>query len=158
MLGNEIGVWHLGNRETRLRNGTGGELRWRAVFPGEHPVLEVDGREIDVTGWRGSQNHNWGTKHTDRYAWAQCNVFEGAPDTYMEMMSARLKIGPVWTPRFPEEFRRYRGYDMMPYLPAELLNLVNYFVRNVCHQPTSPQLRIPATRQHKHDTKQDYTS
>jgi len=71
--------------------------------------LEVDGLKIDVTGWRGSQNHNWGTKHTDRYAWAQCNVFEGAPDTYMEMMSARLKIGPVWTPAISFLVLNHRG-------------------------------------------------
>jgi len=71
--------------------------------------LEVDGREIDVTGWRGSQNHNWGTRHTDRYAWAQCNVFDGAGDTFMEMMSARLKIGPLWTPYISFLVLRHRG-------------------------------------------------
>ncbi len=72
-------------------------------------TLEVNGAEIDVTGWRGSQNHNWGTRHTDQYAWAQSNVFQGAPDTFMEMMSARLKIGPVWTPYLSFLVLQHRG-------------------------------------------------
>jgi len=71
--------------------------------------LKVNGREFDVTGWRGSQNHNWGTRHTDQYAWAQSNVFEGSPDTFMEMMSARLKIGPVWTPYISFLVLQHRG-------------------------------------------------
>lgn len=37
-----------------------------AVFNGS---LAVDGKEIDVANWVGSQNHNWGAKHTDLYAW-----------------------------------------------------------------------------------------
>jgi len=72
-------------------------------------ALEVNGRPVDVTGWRGSQNHNWGTRHTDRYAWAQCNVFQGAPDTYMEMMSARLRIGRFWTPPLSFLVLMHRG-------------------------------------------------
>jgi hypothetical protein len=31
-------------------------------------TLTVDGREIPIGGWRGSQNHNWGSRHTDAYA------------------------------------------------------------------------------------------
>ena len=71
--------------------------------------LEVDGVKVDVKGWRGSQNHNWGTRHTDRYAWAQCNVFDGASDTYMEMMTARLRVGPVWTPAISFLVVNHRG-------------------------------------------------
>lgn len=26
--------------------------------------------------------------------------------------------GPIWTPDLPQQFRKYRGYDMTPYLPA----------------------------------------
>ena len=69
----------------------------------------MDETNIDVNGWQGSQNHNWGTKHTDQYAWAQSNTFEGAPGTYMEMMSARLRLGPVWSPYLSFLALHHRG-------------------------------------------------
>ena len=65
-----------------------------AVFEG---VLTVDGEAIRIEGWRGSQNHNWGSKHTDSYAWGQVAGFDNAPDVFLECSTARLRIGPVWT-------------------------------------------------------------
>lgn len=84
-------------------------------------TLTVDGNPIDVTGWKGSQNHNWGEKHTDRYAWAQCNTFADRPDTYMEMMSARLKLGPVWTPYINFLALHYRGQSLFFNSPVSML-------------------------------------
>ncbi|MCE9658777.1 MAG: hypothetical protein K8R60_09480 [Burkholderiales bacterium] len=60
--------------------------------------LVVDGESVDVRGWVGSQNHNWGSKHTDSYAWSQVAGFDGAPGTFLECSTARLKLGPFWTP------------------------------------------------------------
>jgi hypothetical protein len=60
--------------------------------------LEVDGERIAIEGWRGSQNHNWGSRHTDRYAWGQVAGFDGAPDAFLECSTARLRVGPIWTP------------------------------------------------------------
>ncbi len=51
-----------------------------------------------IDDWVGSQNHNWGSRHTDRYAWAQVVGFDGAPTAFLECISAKLKIGPLWTP------------------------------------------------------------
>ena len=39
-----------------------------AVFNGN---LNVNGENIDIANWVGSQNHNWGSKHTDNYAWGR---------------------------------------------------------------------------------------
>jgi hypothetical protein len=61
-------------------------------------TLDVDGESIAIDGWRGSQNHNWGTRHTDRYAWGQVAGFDGAPDAFLECASARMRLGPLWTP------------------------------------------------------------
>jgi hypothetical protein len=61
-------------------------------------VVSVNGTAIDVKGWVGSQNHNWGSKHTDSYAWGQVAGFDGAPRTFLECSTARLKLGPLWTP------------------------------------------------------------
>lgn len=61
-------------------------------------TIEVDGETVDVTDWVGSENHNWGRKHTDTYAWGQVAGFDEAPDAFLEAITARLKIGPLWTP------------------------------------------------------------
>lgn len=70
--------------------------RPNAAFDG---TLAVDGREIAINGWRGSQNHNWGSRHTDRYAWGQVAGFDDAPDAFLECATAQVRIGPLWTPR-----------------------------------------------------------
>lgn len=67
-----------------------------AVFSG---TLTVDGREIDIKGWRGSQNHNWGSRHTDRYAWGQVAGFDNAPEAFLECAAAQVRVGPFWSPR-----------------------------------------------------------
>ncbi|HEY8380032.1 MAG TPA: hypothetical protein VIK91_26260 [Nannocystis sp.] len=66
-----------------------------AVFSG---TFTVDGEVHAIDGWVGSQCHNWGSRHTDRYAWGQVAGFDGAPDTFLECATARLKLGPLWTP------------------------------------------------------------
>ena len=68
-----------------------------ACFNGQ---FSVDGTPVAIDGWIGSGNHNWGSKHTDEYAWGQVAGFDGAPDVFLECATARLKFGPVWTPRF----------------------------------------------------------
>src|SRR5208337_3105725 len=37
--------------------------------------MRVNGNRIDIRNWRGSQNHNWGSRHTDNYAWGQVAGF-----------------------------------------------------------------------------------
>ena len=66
-----------------------------AVFDGS---IEIDGARVAVEGWRGSQNHNWGSRHTDRYAWGQVAGFEGAEGAFLECSTARVRVGPLWTP------------------------------------------------------------
>lgn len=66
-----------------------------AAFDG---VVTVNGETIQVERWMGSQNHNWGRKHTDSYAWGQVAGFDDAPHTFLECSTARLRLGPFWTP------------------------------------------------------------
>ena len=61
-------------------------------------TVDVGTREIIVDGWLGSQNHNWGSRHTDRYAFGQVAGFDGAPDAFLEVVRAQTRIGPAWTP------------------------------------------------------------
>jgi len=61
-------------------------------------TLTVDGDAVRVDDWVGSQNHNWGARHTDRYAWGQVAGFDEAPEAFLECSTARLRLGPLWLP------------------------------------------------------------
>lgn len=80
-----------------------------AVYTG---ILTVDGETIPIDGWRGSQNHNWGSRHTDRYAWGQVAGFDNAPDAFLECSTAQVKFGPVWSPRLTLAVLRDEGQDI----------------------------------------------
>lgn len=73
--------------------------------------LVVDGERVAVDGWVGSRNHNWGSRHTDRYAWAQVAGFDDSPDTFLELAAAKLKIGPLWTPWLTPIVLRHGGRE-----------------------------------------------
>lgn len=79
------------------------------VFDG---ALTVDGETIAIDGWVGSQNHNWGEKHTDRYAWAQVAGFDERPDAFLEVACAQVALGPVMTPRLVPMVLRIDGEDI----------------------------------------------
>jgi len=66
-----------------------------AMFDGG---MMVNGENIRIDHWIGSQNHNWGEKHTDSYAWGQVAGFDNEPDAFLECSTARLRLGPVWSP------------------------------------------------------------
>jgi hypothetical protein len=79
---------------------------------GFHGFLEVDGERVEVAGWRGSLNHNWGSRHTDRYAWGQVAGFDGAEGVFLECSTARVKLGPVWTPWLTLAVLRVDGREL----------------------------------------------
>jgi hypothetical protein len=79
-----------------------------ARFTGE---LTVAGRAIRVDGWTGSQNHNWGSRHTDRYAFGQVAGFDNAPNSFLEVATARNRIGPLWTPPITLLVLRHGGRE-----------------------------------------------
>lgn len=60
--------------------------------------FRVDGEAHALENWPGSESHNWGSKHTDQYAWGQVAGFDDAPDAFLECATARVKVGPVLTP------------------------------------------------------------
>lgn len=74
-------------------------------------ALTVDGCEIRINGWRGSQNHNWGSRHTDNYAWGQVAGFDNAPDAFLECCTAQVKYGPIWSPRLTFVVLRDKGKE-----------------------------------------------
>jgi len=90
-----------------------------ATFDGE---LRVDGRVVDVGGWVGSQNHNWGSQHTDHYAWGQVAGFDTHPGSFLEIATARLRLGPVWTPFMTPVVLRHEGREHVANTPIALLH------------------------------------
>lgn len=58
----------------------------------------VDGETHAIEDWPGSQNHNWGSRHTDEYAWGQVAGFDDEGDAFLECTTARVRAGPIWTP------------------------------------------------------------
>lgn len=79
-----------------------------AQFNGE---FVVNGESFKIDQWIGSQNHNWGPKHTDRYAWCQVSGFDNAPESFLEAASGKLKIGPFWTPYLTPVVLRHHGEE-----------------------------------------------
>ena len=80
-----------------------------AVYTG---TLAVDGHTIPIDGWQGSQNHNWGSRHTDSYAWGQVAGFDNAPDAFFECSTAQIKLGPFWSPRLTLVVLRDEGGEL----------------------------------------------
>jgi hypothetical protein len=74
-------------------------------------TLTVDDKPYPVLDWVGSQNHNWGSRHTDHYAWGQVAGFDDAPESFLEVATARLKIGPLWTPYMTLLVLRHDGAE-----------------------------------------------
>ncbi|QZT65753.1 hypothetical protein [Mycolicibacterium austroafricanum] len=60
--------------------------------------LEISGRGVDIDGWTGSVNHNWGTRHTPAYAYGQVCGFDNAPEATLEIVTARAALGPLLLP------------------------------------------------------------
>ena len=66
-----------------------------ATFSG---VLDVDGRRIDIDGWRGMVGHNWGSQHAERWIWMNGLGLGEQGDAWLDVAIGRVKLGPVTTP------------------------------------------------------------
>jgi hypothetical protein len=95
---------------------------YKARFPTakttvRHPLARFDGQvELDDTrlvldGWTGSVNHNWGSRHTPAYAFGQVCGFEDAPDSSLEIVTARAAVGPVLLPSATLFVLRHAGQE-----------------------------------------------
>jgi hypothetical protein len=82
-----------------------------------HPLAQFDGQvELDDTrlvldGWTGSVNHNWGTRHTPGYAFGQVCGFDDAPDSSLEIVTARAAVGPIMLPAATLFVFRHAGQE-----------------------------------------------
>jgi hypothetical protein len=80
-----------------------------ASFRGSYTVA---GRRVEVDGWTGSQNHNWGSQHTHRYAFGQVAGFDDAPESFLEVATVRARVaGPLMTPQLTTLVLRHDGAE-----------------------------------------------
>jgi len=77
-----------------------------------HGSYTVAGERVDVDGWLGSQNHNWGSEHTHRYAFGQVAGFDDAPDSFLEVATVQARVaGPIRTPQLTTLVLRHEGAE-----------------------------------------------
>lgn len=61
-------------------------------------VLSVDGHRFGVEAWRGTVGHNWGKEHADCWVWLHAAGFATAPRAWLDLVLAKIKVGPVRSP------------------------------------------------------------
>lgn len=66
-----------------------------ALFNG---VIIVNDQQVSIRDWAGSENHNWGASHTDKYAWGQVVGFDNYSNAFLECFTANMKLGPIKSP------------------------------------------------------------
>jgi hypothetical protein len=99
------------------------ERGYKAKFPTaktmvRHPLARFDGSvELDdlgvqVDGWTGSANHNWGRRHTPAYAFGQVCGFDGSPASSLEIVTAHAAVGPLSLPAATLLVLRHNGREV----------------------------------------------
>jgi hypothetical protein len=61
-------------------------------------TLEIGGHLVSVSGWRGTVGRNWGSGHADSWVWLHAADFRAAPECWLELVLARIRIGPARLP------------------------------------------------------------
>jgi hypothetical protein len=61
-------------------------------------TLKFDGRTVGVSGWRGTVGHNWGSEHADSWVWLHAAGFGAAPEAWLELVLARIRVGRARLP------------------------------------------------------------
>jgi hypothetical protein len=61
-------------------------------------MLDIDGLNVSVSGWRGTVGHNWGSEHADTWVWLHAAGFGTAPEVWLELVLARIKVGLARSP------------------------------------------------------------
>jgi hypothetical protein len=60
--------------------------------------LEIAGRRVTLDCWPGIIGHNWGSEHPARASWIHGAGFAGEPDARLDVVLARVRVGPLLTP------------------------------------------------------------
>ena len=55
-------------------------------------------RSLAASGWRGTVGHNWGSEHADSWVWLHAADFSAAPEVWLDLVLARIRVGPARSP------------------------------------------------------------
>lgn len=124
-----------------LANGSAGELSWALHWSGAqapalllperlysgrfprakalttapnakfHGLFHAFGQRWVIEQWPGAQAHNWGSEHTERYAWGQVCGFDGSPDAFLECATARVRVAGILGPPLTMAVLRVDGEE-----------------------------------------------
>lgn len=72
-------------------------------------TVRVNGETWDVSEWPAMIGHNWGRGNAALYAWSHCNAWDDAEDLVVEIVSARVRVGPLMSPVATSAFVSHRG-------------------------------------------------
>ena len=61
-------------------------------------TVEIDGRPVPVSQWRGTIGHNWGSEHAESWMWLHAADFGAGADGWLELVLARVRIGAALSP------------------------------------------------------------
>jgi hypothetical protein len=61
--------------------------------------LTINGRGVDIEGWRGVVGHNWGEQHAERWIWLHGVVGDGPhAGSWLDVAVARIRVGGIVLP------------------------------------------------------------
>ena len=96
-------------------------------FASFNGCLLINKKKIDIQNWIGSQNHNWGSQHTDKYAWGQVAGFDNSANSFLEIATAQIKLGSVYSPKMTIAVIRHQGIEYsFNSLIRSIINKANY--------------------------------
>ena len=94
-----------------------GEARVAVFFVLSHTGQQVKRAAVGAEGWvLDPFSHDAVATHLQKVGEPLVKAF-GATPPYAIFSDSLEAYGADWTPRLPEEFKKRRGYDLMPYLP-----------------------------------------
>ncbi len=86
-------------RPTSTRAGSPRPRRWSVRRTRRSPARSRStARRARSTGGSAASRHNWGSRAHRPLRVGPVAGFDGAPDSFLECATARLKFGPCWTP------------------------------------------------------------
>jgi hypothetical protein len=91
--------------------------RTAVFFIQSHTGQEVKRAAVDTDGWvLDPFSHDAVAKHLEKVGEPLVKAF-GATPPYAIFSDSLEAYGADWTPKLPEEFKKRRGYDLIPHLP-----------------------------------------
>jgi hypothetical protein len=91
--------------------------RTAVFFIQSHTGQQVKRAAVDADGWvLDPYSHDAVAKHLEKVGEPLVKAFGNTPP-YAIFSDSLEEFGADWTPRLPEEFKKRRGYDLIPHLP-----------------------------------------